>query len=197
MGWQNDHRPGGAGYVGSVAAAPRTRWGQNTHAPGGPALVVWPTSAPPGRIVFVLAMASGLTPRANDDGPSGAVDVFLCAGLGALDDCTLAVLLRYRMHGWVADGQSKTCADNNIAPDAKDEFRKNDGLEERPGGADHVSSVAAAPRTRCGQNTHAPEGPALVVRSPGYPAWTAPVIAKGLMYLRGKHELICYELNTD
>ena len=29
---------------------------------------------------------------------------------------------------------------------------------------------------------------------PSYPAWAAPVVAKGLMYLRGKHELICYEL---
>ena len=32
---------------------------------------------------------------------------------------------------------------------------------------------------------------------PSYPAWTAPVIAKGLMYLRGKHELICYELRAE
>ena len=32
---------------------------------------------------------------------------------------------------------------------------------------------------------------------PSYPAWTAPVVAKGLMYLRGKHELICYEINSE
>ena len=32
---------------------------------------------------------------------------------------------------------------------------------------------------------------------PSYPAWTAPVVAKGLMYLRGKHELICYDLNPE
>ena len=30
---------------------------------------------------------------------------------------------------------------------------------------------------------------------PSYPAWTAPVVAKGLMYLRGKQKLICYDLN--
>ena len=29
---------------------------------------------------------------------------------------------------------------------------------------------------------------------PSYPAWNAPVIAKGIMYLRGKHELIAYDL---
>lgn len=29
---------------------------------------------------------------------------------------------------------------------------------------------------------------------PSYPAWSAPVVAQGLLYLRGKHELICYEL---
>ena len=29
---------------------------------------------------------------------------------------------------------------------------------------------------------------------PSYPAWAAPIVARGLMYLRGKHELICYEL---
>ena len=32
---------------------------------------------------------------------------------------------------------------------------------------------------------------------PSYPAWSAPVIAKGLMYLRGKHELICYDLRAE
>lgn len=32
---------------------------------------------------------------------------------------------------------------------------------------------------------------------PAYPAWTAPVVARGLLYLRGKHELICYDLNSD
>ena len=32
---------------------------------------------------------------------------------------------------------------------------------------------------------------------PSYPAWSAPMVAKGLMYLRGKQELICYELKTD
>ena len=32
---------------------------------------------------------------------------------------------------------------------------------------------------------------------PSYPAWTAPVVAKGLMYLRGKQELICYDLRKD
>ena len=32
---------------------------------------------------------------------------------------------------------------------------------------------------------------------PSYPAWTAPVVAKGLMYLRGKHELICFELQNE
>lgn len=30
---------------------------------------------------------------------------------------------------------------------------------------------------------------------PSYPAWGAPVIARGLLYLRGKHEIICYDLN--
>jgi len=30
---------------------------------------------------------------------------------------------------------------------------------------------------------------------PSYPAWTVPVVAKGLMYLRGKHELICFDLS--
>lgn len=29
---------------------------------------------------------------------------------------------------------------------------------------------------------------------PSYPAWTAPVLARGLLYIRGKHELICYDL---
>ena len=29
---------------------------------------------------------------------------------------------------------------------------------------------------------------------PSYPAWTAPVVAKRIMYLRGKHELIAYDL---
>ena len=32
---------------------------------------------------------------------------------------------------------------------------------------------------------------------PSYPAWTAPVLAKGLMYLRGKHELLCYDLTAE
>ena len=32
--------------------------------------------------------------------------------------------------------------------------------------------------------------------SPSYPAWTAPVISHGLLYLRGKHEVICYDLTT-
>lgn len=31
---------------------------------------------------------------------------------------------------------------------------------------------------------------------PSYPAWTAPVVVGGRMYLRGKHELICYELKS-
>lgn len=30
---------------------------------------------------------------------------------------------------------------------------------------------------------------------PSYPAWVAPVVARGMMYLRGKHEIICYDLN--
>lgn len=30
--------------------------------------------------------------------------------------------------------------------------------------------------------------------SPSYPAWTAPVVSHGLLYLRGKHEVICYDL---
>ena len=30
---------------------------------------------------------------------------------------------------------------------------------------------------------------------PSYPAWGAPVIAKGLLYVRGKHEIICYEMD--
>ncbi len=30
---------------------------------------------------------------------------------------------------------------------------------------------------------------------PSYPAWVAPVIARGLLYIRGKHELICYDLS--
>ena len=29
---------------------------------------------------------------------------------------------------------------------------------------------------------------------PSYPAWTAPVVARGILYLRGKHELIAYDL---
>ena len=32
--------------------------------------------------------------------------------------------------------------------------------------------------------------------SPSYPAWTAPVISHGLLYLRGKHEIICYDLTA-
>ena len=32
---------------------------------------------------------------------------------------------------------------------------------------------------------------------PSYPAWTAPVVAKGLMYLRGKQELICFDLQGE
>jgi outer membrane protein assembly factor BamB len=28
-----------------------------------------------------------------------------------------------------------------------------------------------------------------------YPAWTAPVLSHGLLYLRGKHELVCYDLS--
>ena len=32
---------------------------------------------------------------------------------------------------------------------------------------------------------------------PSYPAWTAPVIAKQIMYLRGKHELIAYDLSQQ
>jgi len=30
---------------------------------------------------------------------------------------------------------------------------------------------------------------------PSYPAWGAPVIARGLLYIRGKHELICYDIS--
>lgn len=29
---------------------------------------------------------------------------------------------------------------------------------------------------------------------PSYPAWAAPVLSHGLLYIRGKHELICYDL---
>jgi outer membrane protein assembly factor BamB len=29
---------------------------------------------------------------------------------------------------------------------------------------------------------------------PSYPAWTAPVVSHGRLYLRGKHEVICYDL---
>ena len=32
---------------------------------------------------------------------------------------------------------------------------------------------------------------------PSYPAWNAPVIAKRIMYLRGKHELIAYDLSLQ
>ena len=32
---------------------------------------------------------------------------------------------------------------------------------------------------------------------PSYPAWNAPVIAKKIMYLRGKHELIAYDLSPQ
>lgn len=32
---------------------------------------------------------------------------------------------------------------------------------------------------------------------PSYPAWTAPVVARGMMYLRGKQEIICYDLSDD
>ena len=31
--------------------------------------------------------------------------------------------------------------------------------------------------------------------TPSYPAWGAPVIARGMLYLRGKHEIICYDLS--
>ena len=30
---------------------------------------------------------------------------------------------------------------------------------------------------------------------PSYPAWGAPVIARGLLYIRGKHEIICYDIS--
>ena len=29
---------------------------------------------------------------------------------------------------------------------------------------------------------------------PSYPAWTAPVLSRGLLYIRGKNELLCYDL---
>ena len=32
---------------------------------------------------------------------------------------------------------------------------------------------------------------------PSYPAWNAPVVAKQIMYLRGKHELIAYDLKVS
>jgi outer membrane protein assembly factor BamB len=32
---------------------------------------------------------------------------------------------------------------------------------------------------------------------PSYPAWSAPVVARGLMYLRGKQELICYDIGKS
>ena len=32
---------------------------------------------------------------------------------------------------------------------------------------------------------------------PSYPVWTAPVLARGLLYIRGKHELICYDLTRS
>lgn len=32
---------------------------------------------------------------------------------------------------------------------------------------------------------------------PSYPVWTAPVVARGMMYLRGKQEIICYDLSED
>ena len=31
---------------------------------------------------------------------------------------------------------------------------------------------------------------------PSYPAWGAPVIARGLLYVRGKHEIICYDISN-
>ena len=43
----------------------------------GRALVVAPMSAPPGRIVLVCVLASGLPPRANNVGPSGAFGIWL------------------------------------------------------------------------------------------------------------------------
>ena len=30
---------------------------------------------------------------------------------------------------------------------------------------------------------------------PSYPAWGAPVIARGMLYIRGKHEIICYDIS--
>jgi len=30
---------------------------------------------------------------------------------------------------------------------------------------------------------------------PSYPAWGAPFIARGLLYIRGKHEIICYDIS--
>ncbi len=30
---------------------------------------------------------------------------------------------------------------------------------------------------------------------PSYPAWGAPVISRGLLYVRGKHEIICYDIS--
>ena len=29
---------------------------------------------------------------------------------------------------------------------------------------------------------------------PSYPAWAAPVLAHGMLYIRGKNELICYDV---
>ena len=53
---------------------------ENEHAPEGPALVVAPMSAPPGQIVFVRVLASGLPPRANNVGPLRGDGCFLVLG---------------------------------------------------------------------------------------------------------------------
>ena len=116
---RNSTRPEGAGFGcwanvgpsganrfcmcdGLGASDPRKTVTQfNTPRRGRPALVVGPMSAPPGRIVFVCVMVSGLPPRErrsrNSTRPGGAGFgywaksapprriVFVCDGLGASD----------------------------------------------------------------------------------------------------------------
>ncbi len=54
--------------------------------------------------------------------------------------------------------------------------------------------IKASPREVCIVATLAPLDAATGERLIDYPAWAAPVISRGLLYLRGKSKLLCYEL---
>lgn len=54
--------------------------------------------------------------------------------------------------------------------------------------------LTAVKATPTGYQTTGRLGEENTTLMPSYPVWVAPVVARGMIYLRGKHEIICYDI---